>query len=260
MPQAVIFDVDGTLVDSVDLHAHSWQDAFRDFGHIIDARAIRGHIGKGRDQLMPVFLSKHDLDRQGDAIAAHRSALFKQRYLPRVTAFPGVRDLFLRLRQDGRTIALASSAKDEELGTYKRIAGIDDLTDTQTSSDDAEKSKPHPDIFHAALARLNGIDPRDAIVVGDTPYDAEAAGKAGLRTIGVLCGGFPEADLRQPAASRSTTTRPTCCAATPNGSTCRPRRFCRDRKMRYDTANAALRPSFIRRKEATQCPNPAFRS
>jgi HAD superfamily hydrolase (TIGR01509 family) len=197
MPQAVIFDVDGTLVDSVDLHARSWQDAFRDFGHDRDLRAIRGHIGKGRDQLMPVFLSEDDLHRQGDAIAAHRSALFKERYLPRVIAFPGVRDLFLRLRRDRRTIALASSAKTEELETYKRIARIDDLTDTHTSSDDAEKSKPHPDIFQAALARLDGIDPREAIVVGDTPYDAEAAGKAGLRALGVLCGGFPEPDLRK---------------------------------------------------------------
>ena len=197
MPQAIIFDVDGTLVDSVDLHARSWQDAFRDFGHDIDAPAIRRHIGKGRDQLMPVFLSKDDLDRQGEAIAAHRSALFKERYLPLVTAFPGVRDLFLRLRRDGRTIALASSAKDEELRAYKRIAGIEDLIDAQTSSEDAEKSKPHPDIFHAVLTRLNGIDPRAAVVVGDTPYDAEAAGKAGLRTIGVLCGGFAEKDLRE---------------------------------------------------------------
>lgn len=196
MPQAIIFDVDGTLVDSVDLHAQSWQDAFRDFGHDRELHAIRGHIGKGRDQLMPVFLSKDDLERQGEAIAAHRSALFKQRYLARVTAFPDVRELFLRLRQDGRTIALASSAKNEELGTYKRIAGIDDLVDTQTSSEDVRKSKPHPDIFHAVLARLEGIEPHDAIVVGDTPYDAEAAGKAGLRTIGVLCGGFAEQDLR----------------------------------------------------------------
>ncbi len=197
MPDAVIFHVDGTLVDSVDLHARSWQDAFHDFGHDIDAQAIRGHIGKGRDQLMPVFLSSDDVDHQGEAIAAHRSALFKERYLPRVIAFPGVRELFLRLRQDGRTIALASSAKNEELETYKRIARIDDLTHTQTSSDDAEKSKPHPDIFQAALARLNGIEPRNTIVVGDTPYDAEAAGKAGLRSIAVLCGGFPEQDLRQ---------------------------------------------------------------
>nr|WP_294507182.1 HAD family phosphatase [uncultured Rhodopila sp.] len=197
MPNAVIFDVDGTLVDSVDLHARSWQDAFRDFGHDVDARAIRGHIGKGRDQLMPVFLSRHDLDRQGEVIAAHRSALFKAKYLPAVSAFPDVRDLFLRLRQDGRTIALASSAKNEELEAYKRIARIDGLTDTQTSSEDAEKSKPHPDIFLAALARLGDIDPRAAIVVGDTPYDAEAAGKAGLRTIGVLCGGFAEDDLRK---------------------------------------------------------------
>jgi HAD superfamily hydrolase (TIGR01509 family) len=197
MPNAVIFDVDGTLVDSVDLHARSWQDAFRDFGYHLDARVIRGQIGKGGDQLMPVFLSKAEIDREGEAIAAHRSALFTARYLPQVTAFSGVRDLFLRLRQDGKTIALASSAKGKELETYKGIARIDDLTDTNTSTDDAEKSKPHPDIFQAALARLDRIDPRDAIVVGDTPYDAEAAVKAGLRTIGVLCGGFAEQDLRQ---------------------------------------------------------------
>jgi HAD superfamily hydrolase (TIGR01509 family) len=196
MPKSVIFDVDGTLVDSVDLHARSWQDAFRDFGHDIDAQAIRGHIGKGSDQLMPVFLSKDDLDRQGEAIAAHRSALFRDRYLPHVTAFPDVRALFLRLRQDGKRIALASSAKAPELETYKRIAGIGDLTDTHTTSDDADRSKPHPDIFQAAIDRLHGLAPHNVIVVGDTPYDAEAAGKAGLRAIGVLCGGFREQDLR----------------------------------------------------------------
>jgi HAD superfamily hydrolase (TIGR01509 family) len=197
MPKAVIFDVDGTLVDSVDLHARSWQDAFRDFGHDIDANAIRGQIGKGSDQLMPVFLSSDDVQRQGEAIAAHRSALFRDRYLPRVTAFPDVRALLLRLRQDGKRIALASSAKAPELEIYKRIACIDDLTDTDTTKEDADKSKPHPDIFHAAMDRLHGITPREVIVVGDTPYDAEAAGKAGLHTIGVLCGGFPEQDLRQ---------------------------------------------------------------
>ncbi len=98
---------------------------------------------------------------------------------------------------DGKQIALASSAKDEELQQYKKAARIDDLIDTETSSDDAEKSKPHPDIFEAALQRLGNIGPEHVVVVGDTPYDAEAASKAGLRTIGVLCGGWPEADLRR---------------------------------------------------------------
>ena len=93
-------------------------------------------------------------------------------------------------------VVLASSAKSDELQTYKRIAGIEDLINEETSADDAAKSKPHPDIFKAALDRL-GIAASEAIVVGDSPYDAQAAGKIGLRTIGVLCGGFPEADLRE---------------------------------------------------------------
>lgn len=197
MIEAVIFDVDGTLVDSVDLHAHAWQDAFRDFGHEIDYAAVRGQIGKGGDQLMPVFLDRKELEERGEALSEHRARLMQERYMPRIKPFPAVRDLFLRIRQDGTRIALASSAKAEELGIYKKIAGIEDLVDAETSSDDAERSKPFPDIFQAALSVLGGLDPSRAIAVGDTPYDAEAAGKAGLRTVGVLCGGFPEGDLRR---------------------------------------------------------------
>jgi HAD superfamily hydrolase (TIGR01509 family) len=197
MPKAVIFDVDGTLVDSVDQHAQAWQDAFHDFGHDFDFQTIRGQIGKGGDQLMPVFLSQEILDQQGKDLEKHRSEIFKDKYLPQVTAFPGVRDLFQRLKQDNKTLALASSAKEDELESYKRIAKLQDLVDTHTSSEDAEKSKPYPDIFEAALNRLAGVAPQDVIVVGDTPYDAQAAAKAGIRTIGLLSGGFAEQDLRQ---------------------------------------------------------------
>jgi beta-phosphoglucomutase-like phosphatase (HAD superfamily) len=87
MPKAVIFDVDGTLVDSVDLHAAAWRDAFHDFGHGIDVRVIRSQIGKGGDQLMPVFLSRDELDRIGEALEKHRSVLFREKYLPRSPAF-----------------------------------------------------------------------------------------------------------------------------------------------------------------------------
>jgi phosphoglycolate phosphatase-like HAD superfamily hydrolase len=108
-----------------------------------------------------------------------------------------VRELFERIKEDDKRIALASSAKGDELSVYKRIANIEDLVEEETSSDDAEKSKPHPDIFEAALGELGGIEPAHAAVIGDTPYDAEAAGRAGLRNrIGVLCGGFPEKELR----------------------------------------------------------------
>jgi HAD superfamily hydrolase (TIGR01509 family) len=197
MLEAVIFDVDGTLIDSVDVHAKAWQDAFRDFGHDIEFQAIRDQIGKGGDQLMPVFLSAAEIEAKGHDLEKHRGEILKQRYLPQIRAFPQVRELFQRLRGDGIRIVLASSAKAEELQVYKQIAGIEDLLDAETSSNDAEKSKPHPDIFEAALSRLGPVDPARVVVIGDTPYDAEAAGKAGLRTLGVLCGGFPEDRLRQ---------------------------------------------------------------
>ena len=197
MPKAVIFDVDGTLIDSVDLHAKAWQDAFGERGRDIPFDDIRGQIGKGGDPLLPVFLGKDDIEAFGEELEERRGAILKERYLPKVRAFPGVRSLFEHLRTEGLDIALASSAKEDELETYKKVADIGDLIDEQTSSDDAESSKPHPDIFLAALKRLGNPDPQDVIVVGDTPYDAEAAGKAGLRTIGVLCGGFPEDSLRK---------------------------------------------------------------
>lgn len=195
MIKAVIFDIDGTLVDSVDLHAQAWQETFSQFGHEVTFEDVRSQIGKGGDQLLPVFLSKEEIEQSGKEIEDFRSALFKYKYLSQVHGFSATRELLHRIKQNGQEIALASSAKADELATYKKIARIDDLIDEETSSDDAEKSKPHPDIFDAALERL-GLDASDAIVVGDSPYDAQAAGKIGLRTIGVLCGGFPEQDLR----------------------------------------------------------------
>ena len=196
MIKAVIFDIDGTLVDSVDLHAKAWQEAFRHFGREFPFERVRYQIGKGGDQLMPVFLSPQELERFGDDLEKYRGELFKQEYLPGVRPFPRVRELFERLRADGRRIALASSAKEDEVKVYKKIADIGDLVEEQTSADDAERSKPHPDIFEAALERLGDVGPEEACVVGDTPYDAQAAGKIGLRTVGLLCGGFPEEDLR----------------------------------------------------------------
>jgi HAD superfamily hydrolase (TIGR01549 family) len=192
----VIFDVDGTLVDSVDLHARAWQEAFAHFGKDFPFERVRYQIGKGGDQLMPVFLSEEELEKFGEELEEYRGELFKRDYLPRVKGFPSVRELFERVRADGKRIALASSAKGDELETYKKLARIEDLVHEETSADDAEKSKPHPDIFVASLEQLGDPPREQAIVIGDTPYDAEAAGKAGLRTVGFLCGGFPEEDLR----------------------------------------------------------------
>ncbi len=144
---------------------------------------------------MPVFLKKEQIDRQGKEVEEFRSKLFKEKYLSQVQAFPLVRELFERIKANRKKIALASSAKGDELSTYKRLAGISDLIEAETTSDDAEKSKPHPDFLLAALDRLGKISCDRVIVVGDSPYDAKAARKASISTIGMLSGGFPESAL-----------------------------------------------------------------
>ncbi|WP_209436984.1 HAD family hydrolase [Methylobacterium variabile] len=197
MIRNLIFDIDGTLLDSVDLHAAAWAEAFRAFGIEVPQAEIRGQIGKGGDQLMPVFVPPERLEREGEAIETFRSELFTREYLPKVRPFPGVRALFERLKAEGHVLALASSGKADEVERYQEIAGIRDLVDVATNSDEAERSKPHPDIFQAALARLGHPSRGQAVVIGDSPYDAEAAGRAGVPVIGVLCGGFPEAQLSE---------------------------------------------------------------
>ena len=199
MIRAVIFDVDGTLVDTNDLHAASWADAFRRFGHDIPQDRVRHEMGKGGDQLMPALLPREAVERQGKDIEAFRKDLFMREYLPRARAFPEVPALFRRLRAAGQKVVLASSSSAEEAERYKEIAGIAELIDGATTKDDAEHSKPYPDIFRAALERLAPIPAAEAVVVGDTPYDAEAAQGAGLRAVGLLCGGFPEDELRRSA-------------------------------------------------------------
>ena len=201
MIEAVIFDVDGTLVDSVDFHAEAWERAFARHGHDIAFAALRSQIGKGGDQLMPEFLDEAQLRKAGPKIERDRGDIFRADYLDRVKGFPGCGDLFRALRARGLRIALASSSPSADLKVLKKAAGVDGLTDVETSSDDAARSKPHPDIFQAALDKLK-LAPGRVVVVGDTPYDADAARKAGVRSVGVLCGGFAEADIRAGGAAQ----------------------------------------------------------
>ncbi len=196
MIKAVIFDVDGTLIDSVDAHARAWLWAFARHGHDIPLETLRGQIGKGADQLMPEFMSPEQIEKYGKKLEDDRQMFFKEEYYEHLKAFPMVRELFERIIDSGKKIVLASSAKADELAHYEELANVQDLIGASTSSDDAERSKPHPDIFHAALEKLEGIGPDEAIVVGDTIWDAEAAGKAGLKTVGLLCGGFDEDKLK----------------------------------------------------------------
>lgn len=195
-PEAVIFDIDGTLIDSVDLHARAWVEAFAHFGYHVPFEQVRPQIGKGGDQLMPAFISVEVLRQIGHELEQYRSDLFKRTYLPHVKSFPEVRDLLLKIRENDQRVALASSGKKDEVKEYKRIAQITDLVDVETSADDAERSKPASDIFRVVLAKLSPLLPSHVLVVGDTPYDAEAAYKVHLKTVGLLSGGTPLDRLR----------------------------------------------------------------
>jgi phosphoglycolate phosphatase-like HAD superfamily hydrolase len=191
---AVIFDVDGTLVDSNDAHARAWVQAFAERGIPVAYEAVRRAIGMGGDKLMPNVAGIEEDSPKGKAIAGRRAGIFKTAYLPHLRAFPRTRELVLRLKQDRYTLTVASSAKEDELRPLLEIARVADLIPIRASSDDAEKSKPDPDILAAALKR-NGCPARAAIMIGDTPYDVEASRRAGIRVVALECGGWSRADL-----------------------------------------------------------------
>lgn len=197
--KGVLLDVDGTLVDSNDAHAHSWVQTFREFGYTVPFDEVRPLIGMGGDKLLPKLTG---LDHESEAarrLSARREEVFLHSYLPTLHAFPGARELVERMRADGLRVVIATSAKDQELEAILRQADLASLIPTRTSSDDADRSKPDPDIVHAALAR-GRLAAADAVMIGDTPYDVEAALEAGVRPIAVRCGGWDDRALSRAAA------------------------------------------------------------
>ena len=192
--QAVILDVDGTLVDSNDAHAAAWVEAFAEAGVTVDAERVRRAIGMGGDKLMPHVSGISDESPEGRRIAERREEIFTTRYLPTIRPFPRVRELVQRFVDDGLTVVVASSATKTELAALLERAGVSDLITDETSADDAERSKPDPDIVRAALHR-SGAPAGAAVMVGDTPYDVEAALRTGVRIVGLECGGWLRRDL-----------------------------------------------------------------
>lgn len=200
MIRAAIFDLDGTLVDSNELHVRAWEETFRHFGKEIPIERLREQIGKGGDQYLPEFLTEMEIREFGDQADEYRGRIFKTKYLPEVRPFPKVKELFERVRSDGRKIALASSGKEEEVDHYQKLLGIADLVDSRTTADQVAHSKPKADVFIAALRTIGSVPPAEAIAIGDTPYDIQAAKKIDLPVIGLLCGGFSEEALRDEGA------------------------------------------------------------
>lgn len=193
--RGVLLDVDGTLVDSNHAHVDAWMQAFSENGYDVPKEKVRKLIGMGGDNLLPEALGLDKESPEGKKLSERHTGLFKEK-LPGLRAFPGVRPLLERLRDDGLVLVVATSANRDELDPLLEIAGVKDLLDEATSADDAESSKPDPDIIHASLRRL-GCPPEETVMLGDTPYDIEAAGKAGVGVIAFRCGGlFGDEELK----------------------------------------------------------------
>ena len=195
MIRAALLDVDGTLVDSNDAHAHAWVEAFADAGVPVDFARVRRCIGMGSDKLMPTVADISDESEQGQRISKRRGEIFKTTWLPRLKPFRDAARLVAALKERGLTAIAASSAKEDELQPLLELAGAASLMDGATSSDDADASKPEPDIIIAALKRARATAD-EALMIGDTPYDVEAAARAGVLMVAFRCGGWGDDELR----------------------------------------------------------------
>jgi phosphoglycolate phosphatase-like HAD superfamily hydrolase len=193
--KAVIFDIDGTLIDSNDAHAESFAKAFEKYGKTVSFEELNRLIGMGAEDILEKYLNKKEIEKFGEELIEYRKNIFLKDYLPDVKVFAKTRELFEKLKTDKIQTALASSAGEDELKEYKKLLNIDDLIEEETNADDAEEAKPEPDIFLTAFEKLKNVEKENILVVGDTPYDAEAAGKAKLKIFGVESGGWTRAKL-----------------------------------------------------------------
>jgi HAD superfamily hydrolase (TIGR01662 family) len=194
----VLFDVDGTLVDTTFLHAVCWAEALRQHGHHIPMADLHHAIGMSSDQLLSHCLGEERDKDADDTIVASHKTLYKQ-WWGRLTPLPGARDLVRACAARGLDVVLASSAAEEELNALTSALDADDAIKAATSSSDAEEGKPEPDILEAALEE-SGLSADEVVFVGDAVWDGRAAERAGIRFVGVTCGGTPAEDLRAAGA------------------------------------------------------------
>lgn len=199
--QGAIFDVDGTLVDSNDAHAHAWVEAMSESGHQVPFEKVRPLIGMGGDKVLPETLHIAKDSDEGKKISQRRKEIFKTRYLPTVNAFPQAKALLEHMHAQGLKLAIATSAEPDELQELLEVIGphVADLFEFETTSKDAKNSKPSPDVMQVALQRT-GFSAHNVLMLGDTPYDIEAAAKVQVGTIAFRSGGWKDRDLIQAVA------------------------------------------------------------
>ncbi len=193
LPRAVILDVDGTLIDSNRAHAEAWVEALREVGVEAPVERIRKLIGMGGDKLLPRAVGLDPEQGDGRRASRRRGEIFQSKYLPEVKPFPKARELLERLHAGGLRLTVASSAKPQELQAMLDRIGVRQLIETQTSGGN-QPSKPDPDTVEGVLARI-GLSAEQTLMLGDTPYDVEAAGRAGVQTVAVRCGGWDVPEL-----------------------------------------------------------------
>jgi HAD superfamily hydrolase (TIGR01509 family) len=187
--KGILLDIDGTLLDSNDAHAAAFTRAFAEHGIDIPFDHVRPLVGMGSDKLIPSLTGFEEDTPDGKAIVERKKGIFEERYLPNLKPTPGARKLLERMLADGLTLVVATSAGGDEMRGLLRQAGIDDLIHDATSSGDVESSKPDPDVIGAATKKSK-LKPAELLMLGDTPYDIEAARKAGIATIVLRCGGW----------------------------------------------------------------------
>jgi beta-phosphoglucomutase-like phosphatase (HAD superfamily) len=185
--RAVLFDIDGTLLDSNDAHAHAWLDSLRGHGKNVPFEQLRSKIGMGGDKLLADIGIDHE-SVDGISISERRSVIFKAHYLPDLGPFHGSRVLVDRLRSRGLVCAAVSSSSGDDIADLLRAAGVADLIDVVVSADDVDRTKPEPDLIEVALDRV-GVTAAEALIIGDTPYDIEAGERAGVQVVALRCGG-----------------------------------------------------------------------
>jgi HAD superfamily hydrolase (TIGR01509 family) len=192
--RGVMLDVDGTLIDSSDAQAKAWVEAMADYGYYVPVEKVRPLIGMGGDKVLPTALVLQKDSEEGKKISAKRRQIFLQLYLPHLRPFPGARELIQYMRESGLNVAIASSAEPDELKAMLQIIGASDLVEEKSSSEDVKQSKPDPDVVEVTLHKM-GLPPDQVVMIGDTPYDIEAARKAGVATIAFRCGGWTDKEL-----------------------------------------------------------------